>query len=266
MNKKFIIFLILVFLVFLGTSCSSVNNDLLNSNNTEQDNLFTEELVSSEVNKNTEEFNNQVNLNTIESTQSKNIEVSFSKIKVLPVPFTTQAPFANWGMPYQEACEEASIIMVMEYLAGRKNLQIPPAEAEELILELIKWQEDNGYGVDLTAAEVVKVLADKYDKNADVLEYSAEIIRNEINNGRPVIIPTAGRQLGNPYFRRPGPLYHMLVVKGYEGSEFIVNDPGTKRGESYRYTEKVLAGAVRDWNNSDVMNGRRIMIVLKNEP
>ncbi|MCR4279964.1 MAG: hypothetical protein NUV82_00890, partial [Candidatus Komeilibacteria bacterium] len=30
----------------------------------------------------------------------------------LDVPFMSQAPHANWDLPYQEACEEASLIMV----------------------------------------------------------------------------------------------------------------------------------------------------------
>ena len=29
----------------------------------------------------------------------------------LPVPFTPQAPHANWELPYQEACEEAAVLM-----------------------------------------------------------------------------------------------------------------------------------------------------------
>src|SRR5690554_5866511 len=34
----------------------------------------------------------------------------------LAVPFTSQAPTANWDMPFQEACEEAAALMVHYYL------------------------------------------------------------------------------------------------------------------------------------------------------
>ena len=34
---------------------------------------------------------------------------------LLEVPFTSQAPFGNWDEPYQEACEEAVMLMLMHY-------------------------------------------------------------------------------------------------------------------------------------------------------
>jgi len=183
-------------------------------------------------------------------------------ITVLAVPFTPQAPHANWAMPYQEACEEASLVMLVEYLQGNNRLRIPAEEADSLIIKLIEWETDRGYAADLTAAEVVEVLAGRYGVAAKVVPYDAELIRRELTAKRPVILPAAGRLLGNPYFTRPGPLYHMLVVKGFAGNEFIVNDPGTKRGENYRYYEDVLARAVHDWNEGDVEHGARVMVIL----
>ncbi|MDP3986324.1 MAG: C39 family peptidase [Candidatus Veblenbacteria bacterium] len=184
-------------------------------------------------------------------------------IRVLKVPFTSQAPSADWDMPYQEACEEASMIMVAEYLQGIERISIPAEEADTLILGLVGWETDHGYAVDLTAQEVVKVLAERYGIQAEAVPYSAEVIREELQAKRPVIVPAAGRLLGNPYFTSPGPLYHMLVIKGYEGNEFITNDPGTKRGESYRYTESALAYAVHDWNEGEVESGAQVMIVVR---
>ncbi|MDZ4230041.1 MAG: C39 family peptidase, partial [Candidatus Veblenbacteria bacterium] len=174
-----------------------------------------------------------------------------------------QAPSADWDMPYQEACEEASMIMVAEYLQGIERISIPAEEADTLILGLVGWETDHGYAVDLTAQEVVKVLAERYGIQAEAVPYSAEVIREELQAKRPVIVPAAGRLLGNPYFTSPGPLYHMLVIKGYEGNEFITNDPGTKRGESYRYTESALAYAVHDWNEGEVESGAQVMIVVR---
>ena len=40
------------------------------------------------------------------------------------VPFTSQAPYKDWDDPYQEACEEASVIMVDYFLGGKKLGQI----------------------------------------------------------------------------------------------------------------------------------------------
>lgn len=36
--------------------------------------------------------------------------------KLLDVPFASQAPYEDWHLPYKEACEETSIIMVQYYL------------------------------------------------------------------------------------------------------------------------------------------------------
>ena len=89
-------------------------------------------------------------------------------------------------------------------------------------------------------------------------------IKAELVAGRPVIVPAAGRLLGNPYFTAPGPIYHMLVIRGYtQNDQFIVNDPGTSRGESFLYDFDTLLYALHDWNNGgEITQGRKVVIVL----
>ncbi|MFA4818950.1 MAG: C39 family peptidase [Patescibacteria group bacterium] len=184
-------------------------------------------------------------------------------IKILPVPFMVQAPYGNWGLPYQEACEEAAMIMAAEYFKGNKNLRLSAAEADKAILQLVEWQkQQRGFYEDTTAAEVAAIMTDYFNLTATVAVYNATAIRQAITAGKLVLVPAAGRKLGNPYFRRPGPLYHMLVIKGFDGDEFITNDPGTKRGESYRYPETVMASAVHDWNGGKVEEGEPVMIIV----
>src|SRR3990167_747254 len=36
----------------------------------------------------------------------------------LDIPFTSQAPHLNWDQPYQDFCEEASILMAVQYVHG----------------------------------------------------------------------------------------------------------------------------------------------------
>lgn len=198
-----------------------------------------------------------------EDELAEKVPQSEHTIKVLSVPFMAQAPQANWSMPYQEACEEASMIMVAEYLQGNKSMRLSAEQADKLILELVEWETERGYNVDLTAAEVVSVLSEKFQIKSQVVPFDIDVVKQELKGKRPVIIPAAGQDLGNPYFTPPGPLYHMLVIKGYEGDEFIVNDPGTRRGESYRYHQSVLGNAVHDWNGGNVSKGGKLMIVLK---
>lgn len=185
------------------------------------------------------------------------------RITVLPVPFTVQAPHANWELPYQEACEEASMIMVAEFFSGRKELRLAPDEADQLILQLVAWETDHGFPMDVTAAEVVSILGQRFGIQSKLVPYDEALLRSELTAKHPVILPAAGRALGNPFFKQPGPLYHMLVVKGYEGDEFIVNDPGTRRGESYRYHKSAFTRAVHDWNGGEVDYGSPVMIVVE---
>lgn len=199
----------------------------------------------------------------INKTDDRPVVSEAHQIFVLSVPFMVQAPWANWDMPYQEACEEASIIMVAEYMAGNKKMRLAAPEADKLILELLKWEEQHGYKIDLTAQEVAEVLNKRYGIKAQVVPYDIAVIRRELLDGRPVILPAAGRLLKNPYFRQPGPLYHMLVVRGYAGDEIIVNDPGTKRGENYRYQTAILNQAVHDWNGGEVIEGEKLMVTIE---
>ena len=65
--------------------------------------------------------------------------------------------------------------------------------------------------------------------------------------GRPVIVPLAGRLLGNPYYTQPGPVYHMLVVKGIaENGDIITNDVGTRHGRNLTYAPDVFLNAMHD--------------------
>lgn len=180
----------------------------------------------------------------------------------LKVPFTPQAPHANWELPYGEACEEASALMV-HYFFEKKTFTKESADKE--IKKLVDFQTKKyGFYKDSTADETARFIKDylKY-KKVRVLPAAIDAIKQELAAGRPVIIPAAGRQLGNPNFRRPGPLYHMLVVKGYtKDGKFITNDPGTRNGANYVYDQKVLMNAIHDWNGGDVNNGKKVIIVV----
>lgn len=185
--------------------------------------------------------------------------------KRLAVPFMSQAPHANWDMPYQEACEEASILMVAGYYRGDRGAY-DPDEADRMILDLIDFEEGSlGYPADVTVEEAAKTV-EAYDEglSAEVLPVTdAEDIKRLIAQGIPVIVPADGKTLPNPNFRNGGPVYHMLVVVGYADGKFITNDPGTRLGESFLYNEEDLFASIHDWNGGDVPNGDKVMLVIK---
>lgn len=190
----------------------------------------------------------------------------FAKATVsYPVPFTSQAPYAVWDPPYDEACEEASMLMVDAYLRGKVITQ---ASANESIFAQVAWQEEHGYAIDITVQEVVEVLG-AYFKLEAFLETdpTPESIEYHLSEGSLVIVPAAGRLLGNPYFTAPGPVYHMFVITGYdhEKRQFITNDPGTRRGEGYRYSYDVIMNAIHDWNDGDVLNGQKVIVIVPSQ-
>lgn len=180
-------------------------------------------------------------------------------------PFKSQAPFANWDELHDEACEEAALILV-DYYLNHKSLDA--ATMEEQIQKMVAWEiEYFGAHKDLTIRELSEVARGFYKIENFKIKDSIDIddIKREVANGRPVIIPTAGRLLGNPYFRSPGPIYHMLVVIGYEGKTMIVQDIGTKRGDHYRYSQNVLFNAIHDFPGApeDIEQGKKTMLVFE---
>jgi hypothetical protein len=179
----------------------------------------------------------------------------------LKVPFYVQAPFAVWDDIHNEACEEASLLMVRDYY---RNRSLDLEELDQAILSFINYQTRLGYKYDVTISELAALAKSYYQfsgariiDNPTVLE-----IKKELAAKRPVIVPAAGRMLENPNFRSPGPRYHMLVIKGYDSRGFITNDPGTRNGHSFRYSYDNLMESIRDWNPSDINQGARRVLVF----
>ncbi len=188
-----------------------------------------------------------------------------SKEANLAVPFTSQAPKADWSMPYQEACEEASLLMVNAYLTNAGSFTSDTATAQ--ILELVEWEKQHfGFYEDTNAEEVAEMARERFGfaKSRAVSITSIDDVKAQIDKGLPVILPAAGRQLYNPNFSGAGPPYHMLVAKGYTKDGFIItNDPGTRKGADYLYKADVLWNAIHDWNGGDVDNGAKKMVIVE---
>lgn len=182
----------------------------------------------------------------------------------LKIPFTSQAPHQNWEDPYGEFCEEASALMVVSYIQNQPILSAD--DADKKLLAIKDFEEKKfGFHLDTTAEQTAIILREHFNlTKVELVENPTSLdIKTALADGKAVILPLAGRELGNPYYQQPGPLYHMLVVKGYtKNGSFITNDPGTKRGADYIYTESVLMNALHDWNDGDVYNGKKVMIIV----
>ena len=184
----------------------------------------------------------------------------------LKIPFTSQAPHQNWSEPYKEFCEESSVLMVQSYVKNQPIANADDADAKMLAIRDFELKRF-GYHEDTTAEETAAILKEFYgmDKVEVVANPTLLDIKAALAGGRAIILPLAGRRIGNPYYHQPGPLFHMLVVKGYtKKGDLITNDPGTRRGADFIYKADVLLDALSDWNHrtNDIAPERKVMIVV----
>ncbi len=181
-------------------------------------------------------------------------------------PFVPQAPFANWDSLHEEACEEASLITAHYFL---KNESVSTEKAEAEIQALVAWQTKNFNGHhDLSANKIVALANSFYGDNLTIKkDPSTEELKGWLNEKRIIIVPAAGRMLLNPYFKQPGPIYHVLVVIGYDDKkqEFITNDPGTKRGKDFRYPFSNLMDSIHDFpgDKKKILLGEKSVIITE---
>lgn len=188
---------------------------------------------------------------------------------LLEVPFQPQAPYAEWDDDrFQDGCEEAAVLMAMRWVKG---LGLSKAEAKAEILKMAAYElEIFGEYRDTSAADTVKYLINGYfgyQKAEVIYDPSEDDLRRFLAQGKLILAPADGRALNNPYYVAPGPVEHMLVIRGYDLSrdEFITNDAGTRRGEEYRYKTFQLLLALRDYptgNHLPIPERRRVIIVI----
>ncbi len=184
----------------------------------------------------------------------------------LAVPFTPQAPYAVWDEFHNDACEEASALMVARFWQNKPILGPDDVEKE---LQQIKIFEEKtfGFSQDTTASETAKILTDYHRLSgvSVVYDFTLDDLKREVLSGYPVIVPAAGRELHNPFYKQPGPIYHMLVIKGVTADgKFITNDPGTKRGANFVYGQDTLYNAINDGDGTPHgLSGRKAMIIVR---
>ncbi len=201
----------------------------------------------------------------VASSSSSAVSAALPPSVQIRVPFSTQAPFAVWDAMHEETCEEMALIMVQRFWTQGT---LTPQEAEDELQRLVSWMTGQHYPVDVTMAQLAKTAEEYYHLRATIdTDTSAENIRHWLAKGYPVIIPAAGRELGNPYFSGAGPWYHALVINGYDGNSFITNDPGTRRGQDYRYDSGTLLSAIHDWTGvkEQIGQGRKVLLIVQKE-
>lgn len=181
----------------------------------------------------------------------------------LDVTFFSQAPEGDWGMPWQEACEEASITLAYHY-AAEKSLSKEQFKTD--VLALVDWENQHfgGY-IDTTVDQTIQMIKDYFgfQNVSELKDPTVEDLKRTLSEGHVIVAPFAGRMLKNPFYSGEGPYYHMMVLKGYDSKNFITADVGTKRGQDFIYPYATIMNALHDYNMSDIRLGAKKVIVFE---
>lgn len=172
----------------------------------------------------------------------------------LAVPFASEIPDGRWVKPWNNACEEASIIMVEAWYQGEEAISITEAKAR--MTPLFAWEDQHfGGNANSDAAQTVELITAKADFTARIIHNpTLEAIKTELRAGRPVISLNYGYELKNPlhHWVRNGSYYHMMVLTGFDDStqEFLVNDTALEEGLDYRYSYDTILNSLHDYDRA----------------
>jgi hypothetical protein len=169
---------------------------------------------------------------------------------ILPVPFSAQAPTNNWSR--NEDCEETSIAMADSFLNGDTEDRLPATVVQATINNLKTWEQANlGYNANTGVDATTKMAEGTFGlKVIQIPNFTEANLKTELINDHPILLPINAKLLESAQYANNGPTYHMIVIRGFNGDNFIVNDPGTDSGDGQTYSFTILQQASADWDNA----------------
>lgn len=183
---------------------------------------------------------------------------------LINIPFTTQAPFGNWSLPFAEACEEAILVMLHH---ASEQIDLTAASANQEILDIVAWEDATyGFNEDTSAEYTARTAREYYGLEASVSpDVTIDGIKQLISKGKLIVVPVYGKALYNPHYKNGGPYYHMILIVGYDEDDFITHDPGTRYGREYHYNQDVLFNAIHDLTDpeTEAASGAKAIVVVE---
>lgn len=269
MKKVLIILLVIIFIITIIVIYLLIallnNNNYLSSVNFGTDDFLNKNLNSLKVSPGKEKLakknilevkvdlpTTSPNTSSSSATESVSQEVFHLENDILyDVPFTSQAPRGDWSdIRMQNGCEEAVALMAISWARG-KNFTTEEAEAQIIAMSEYQLENYNHFHDTSTKDTLARIIKGYFNfTKADLrVNIDTNDIKFELAQGNVVIIPVNGQKLQNPYFTPPGPIEHMILVIGFNQDleEFVVHDPGTKRGKAMRYSEEIIFLAMQDY-------------------
>ena len=196
--------------------------------------------------------------------RSKILPIIIPEQIILAVPFSAQAPTNNWSR--NEDCEETSITMANAFLTGSTEDKLQAVAAQNAIDNLKKWESLNlGYNANTGVEETTQMAQGAFNlKIKQINNFTEGDLKKALTQGSPILLPINAKLLGSPQYLNNGPTYHMIVIRGFKGSTFIVNDPGTNNGDGNEYSFTILQKAAADWNQEtkQIDSTKKIALVV----
>lgn len=200
--------------------------------------------------------------------QEKNIVVNIKEDKEnnlippkkLNCQFYSQAPTWNWNQPYQDYCEEASIILWLNCLEW-KNVWLN--EYLSQLDGLWAYEQKNWYEKDVSMEEIKKILLKKYWKESKIIKNPTfDKIKKILDKWHLMIVWVAGQQLWNPYYSWDGPIYHVVLVVGYDWNNIITHDVWISKWENYRYDNKHFINSIHNWSKENILEWEKVILEI----
>lgn len=133
-----------------------------------------------------------------------------------------------------DGCGPTSLAMV--YLGLTKDQSMNP-------YRMGKYFEENGWAINGvgTAWKALEEGANWLGLKYNLVDGSESMMKYELDNGKLLII-----SVGKGDFTSTG---HLMVIKGYEGSNFFINDPNSRTNSSKKWSyERLAPQIVQVWS------------------
>lgn len=187
---------------------------------------------------------------------------------LIETSFVPQAPEKNWEQPWQDACEEASLLTVKYYyLSSALGIKEILADYQQIF----DYESSRRWSHDINLSQMGETAAGLFDLEAKIVSNpDIQTIKEYLVKDIPVIVTANGKTLyrENKHFKSGGPWYHSLVILGFDDlqKQFIVHDVGTQFGAYFRYSYQLLLDSIHDWpatgQKQDINTGQKAVLVL----
>ena len=235
--------------------------------------IFTKKLTKEKINYQVETL-----VETISETKenllplpTKILESGLPNKYLIKTLFVPQAPEKNWNQPWQDACEEASLLTVDFYY--RQITDSDPLYLKDSLQKMLDYESSMDYSHDLNLEQMAQVARDYLGYQTLIIDNpSVDLLKSYLLKDIPVVVTANGKTLyqENRHFSSGGPYYHSLVILGYDQDKekFIVHDVGTQHGSYFKYSYSLLLESIHDFPQSgkkeDIDHGdKKVLLLLK---